>query len=306
VINVRFDDLRHRFSSILEVLHELIHHPSGIAGLIILSAIILITILAPVISPYDPTTQDWENVLSSPSIDHPFGTDEYGRDVMSRIFWGSRITLIAGLFVVSIAALIGTILGLVAGYYEGVVGNVIMRLTDLFLAFPSLLLAILIVATIGRGIMNAMLALVVSWWPWYCRLAYGQTLSIKQELYIEAEKSIGASDLRIIFRHILPQAFPPILVQITMDLGYAILAEASLSFIGLGVIPPTPEWGSMIAEARKYLLQGCWWLFLWPGIFLFLAIIGFILLGDGLNDILNPKIRSLMELRRIYKSQHLV
>ena len=303
---MRFDDLRHRFSSILEVLHELIHHPSGIAGLIILSAIILITILAPVISPYDPTTQDWENVLSSPSIDHPFGTDEYGRDVMSRIFWGSRITLIAGLFVVSIAALIGTILGLVAGYYEGVVGNVIMRLTDLFLAFPSLLLAILIVATIGRGIMNAMLALVVSWWPWYCRLAYGQTLSIKQELYIEAEKSIGASDLRIIFRHILPQAFPPILVQITMDLGYAILAEASLSFIGLGVIPPTPEWGSMIAEARKYLLQGCWWLFLWPGIFLFLAIIGFILLGDGLNDILNPKIRSLMELRRIYKSQHLV
>jgi len=300
------NDLRHRFSSVLEVLHELIHHPSGIAGLVILSIIILITILAPVISPYDPTTQDWENILSPPSIDHLFGTDEYGRDVMSRIFWGSRITLMAGLFVVSIAALIGTILGLVAGYYEGIIGNIIMRLTDLFLAFPSLLLAILIVATIGRGIMNAMLALVVSWWPWYCRLAYGQTLSIKQELYIEAEKSIGASDLRIIFRHILPQAFPPILVQITMDLGYAILAEASLSFIGLGVRPPTPEWGSMIAEARKYLLRGCWWLFLWPGIFLFLAIIGFILLGDGLNDILNPKIRSLMELRRLYKSQHLL
>jgi len=302
---MRFKDLRFKLGPTLEVLHELIHHPSGIVGLAILIAILFITILAPIISPYDPTAQNWEKILNPPSADHLFGTDEYGRDVMSRIFWGSRITLVAGLFVVSIAALVGTILGLIAGYYEGTAGIIIMRLTDLFLAFPSLLLAILIVATIGPGIMNAMLALVASWWPWYCRLAYGQTLSIKQELYIEAERSIGASNLRIILKHILPQAFPPILVQITMDLGYAILAEASLSFIGLGVRPPTPEWGSMIAEARKYLLQGCWWLFLWPGIFLFLAIIGFILLGDGLNDILNPKIRSLMELRRLYKSQHL-
>lgn len=291
--------LKRRFQWLLLLSREVLNHPSGLIGVTVLIFLILIVLLAPLISPYDPVAQDWSSILRPPSWSHPFGTDQYGRDIMSRIFWGSRVTFAGGLLTVLIASLIGTTLGLIAGFYEGIVSYVIMRLTDFFLAFPSLLLAVLIAATIGPGLINATLALVVSWWPWYSRLVYGQVLAIKQEPYIEAVRAIGASSIRIIFKHILPQALPPVLVQFTMDLSYALLSMATLSFIGLGTQPPTPEWGVMISEARGYLLKGCWWLFLWPGFFLLLSIVCFIMLGDALNDILNPKIVTAMRVRRL-------
>lgn len=291
--------MKRGFQGLLFFSRELLNHPSGLTGVAVLIFLLLIVLLAPLISPYDPVAQDWSSVLTPPSWSHPFGTDQYGRDIMSRIFWGSRVTFAGGLLTVLIASLVGTALGLIAGFYESIISYVIMRLTDFFLAFPSLLLAVLIAATIGPGLINATLALVVSWWPWYSRLVYGQVLSIKQEPYIEAARAIGAPSVRIIFKHILPQALPPVLVQFTMDLSYALLSMATLSFIGLGTQPPTPEWGVMISEARGYLLKGCWWLFLWPGFFLLLSIICFIMLGDALNDILNPKIITVMKVRRL-------
>ncbi len=288
-IQIYLEDWKPVFKKYYQDIVFLLKHPSGRIGLILLTFMVIVAIMAPVICTYGPTEQNWEEALQPPSLNHLFGTDQYGRDVFSRVIYGARISLSAGFSVVAISAIIGIVLGAIAGYVEGWLGEVIMRLTDLFLAFPGLLLALLIAATLGPSLMNVLLALVVGWWPWYARLVQAQVLSTKQNLYVEAAIAMGASLKRIVFKHVLLNSLPPVIVQITMDLGYAILATASLSFIGLGAQPPTPEWGVMVSESRLYMLSGQWWLGFWPGLFLTITVIGFMLLGDGFNDLMNPR-----------------
>ena len=269
---------------------KLLKDPAGLIGFLILCFMIFIAIFAPLIAPYDPTAVNMQERLQPPSGTHWFGTDNIGRDIFSRVIFGARITLTAGIMVVVMALSVGTLLGAIAGYFGGITNDIIMRITDIFLSFPSLVLAILIAATLGPGLYNAMIALLVSWWPWYTRLTQGQVLSVRQNYYVESAIAVGCSSPRVIFKHILPNCLSAIIVQATMDFGYAVLATASLSFIGLGVRPPTPEWGIMINEGRMYVLSGQWWMIFFPGIFLALTVLGFLLLGDRLNEILNPRL----------------
>ena len=231
---------------------KLLKDPAGLIGFLILCFMIFIAIFAPLIAPYDPTAVNMQERLQPPSGIHWFGTDNVGRDIFSRVIFGARITLTAGIMVVVMALSVGTLLGAIAGYFGGITNDIIMRITDIFLSFPSLVLAILIAATLGPGLYNAMVALLVSWWPWYTRLTQGQVLSVRQNYYVESAIAVGCSNPRVIFKHILPNCLSAIIVQATMDFGYAVLATASLSFIGLGVRPPTPEWGIMINDCLLY------------------------------------------------------
>ncbi len=226
--------------------------------------------------------------MLEPSAVHWFGTDRLGRDVLSRVIYGSRPALIVPMGVVLFAVLIGAPLGAIAGYKGGWLDETIMRVTDLFLAFPFLLLAMAITAAIGRGLENAAIALVISWWPWYTRLVRGVTISLKQRYFVEAARAIGVRDSVIILRHILPNTLSPILVQATIDLGTVILAMGGLAFIGLGTQPPAADWGLMISEGRSFVLDQ-WWLSTFPGLAIFLVVLAFNLLGDALRDIFDPK-----------------
>ena len=228
--------------------------------------------------------------LEAPSAEHWFGTDEVGRDVFSRVVIGTQLTLQIALIIVGIANLIGVPLGLIAGYVGGVVQEVIMRVTDVFLGVPGLILAIAIVGALGPGIVNAMLALSLVWWPGYVRLVQAKTLSLKNENFVEAARSLGAGPLRIVFVHILPNCTSPIIVKASMDMGMAILGAAALGFLGLGAQPPEPEWGAMISDGRKYM-PDWWWYSLYPGLAIFITVLGFNLLGDGLRDVLDPSHR---------------
>ena len=228
--------------------------------------------------------------LQPPSADHLFGTDEVGNDVFSRVVIGTRLTLQIALIVTGVAILIGVPLGMIAGYVGGMTQEVIMRITDIFLGVPGLILAIAIVGALGPGIANAMLALSLVWWPGYVRLVQAKTLSIKNEIYVDAARSMGAGPLRIVFIHILPNCTSPIVVKGSMDMGMAILGAASLGFLGLGAQPPEPEWGSMISIARNYL-PDWWWYSFFPGLAIVFTVMGFNLLGDGLRDILDPQHR---------------
>ena len=221
---------------------------------------------------------------------HWFGTDHVGRDVFTRVVLGTRVTLKIAIIITGMATLIGVPLGIIAGYVGGAVQEVIMRITDIFLGVPGLILAIAIVGALGPGIVNAMLALSLVWWPGYVRLVQAKTLSLKNEVYVEAARSMGASPLRIVFIHILPNCTSPIIVKASMDMGMAILAAAGLGFLGLGAQPPLPEWGAMISVGRFYL-PDWWWFSTFPGIAIFIAVLGFNLLGDGLRDILDPSHR---------------
>lgn len=218
-------------------------------GFWVIVSLVAIAVFAPLIAPYPEQAKGAPNLeerLLPPSVSHPFGTDHLGRDVLSRVIYGARTSMIMGFSVVLLAVLIGLPLGVVAGYFGGRVDLVIMRITDIFLAFPPLLLALLIASTIGRGMINAILALAISWWPWYTRLVRGMAISVKERPYVEAAKSMGIGSVKIILRHILPNSVSPLIVQATMDIGSAILEVAALSFLGLGVQPPTPDWGLMI------------------------------------------------------------
>jgi peptide/nickel transport system permease protein len=266
-------------------------NPVTVIGMVITLGLFFVALFSPWIAPYNPIEQNIAIRLQPPTVNHPFGTDEFGRDILSRVLWGSRLSLGVGILVVIISLMIGTILGAVAGFLGGLVNEVIMRTADLFLSFPSLILAVLIAATLGPGQANTMIALVVSWWPWYTRIVQAQVLTIKESRYVESAKAIGAGNIRIIVHHILPNCVSPIIVQATMDFGYAILATSTLSFIGLGAQPPTPEWGLMVSEGRSYIVSGEWWMITFPGLFLMVAVLGFLLLGDGLCDILNPRLK---------------
>ncbi len=266
---------------------------SAMFGLILVIFFLVIAAIGPWIVPYPEDAAGAVHMdikLQPPSADHWFGTDEVGNDVFTRVVLGTRTTLQIALIITGMAVLIGVPLGMFAGYAGGIVQEVIMRFTDIFLGVPGLILAIAIVGALGPGILNAMLALSLVWWPGYVRLVQAKTLSLKNQIYVQAALSMGASPTRIVFVHILPNCASPIVVKASMDMGMAILGAASLGFLGLGAQPPQPEWGAMISIARSYL-PDWWWYSFFPGMAIFITVMGFNLLGDGLRDILDPEAR---------------
>lgn len=264
------------------------------AGAIITALMILTALLAPVLAPFDPSVQDTARRLEGPSDQHPLGLDDLGRDVLSRILYGARISLRVGFSVVLIAAAIGIALGAVAGYFGGKVDTIIMRICDMLLAFPGILLAIALVAVLGPSLNNVILALATIGWVGYARLVRGQVLKIREMEFVTAARALGAKSHRVIFRHVLPNVLSPVIVMATLGLAGAILAEAALSFLGLGVQPPTPSWGAMLTAGRTYLGLANH-LAIFPGAAIMLAVMGLNFLGDGLIDALDPKYRKLIK-----------
>ena len=262
----------------------------AMVGLAIILAFIALAALAPWVAPYDPAAQSWAAVRKAPSAAHWFGTDEVGRDVLSRILWGARASLSAGVISVSIALSIGVPLGLLAGYRGGWIDALISRMTDAMLACPFLILAIALAAFLGPSLGNAMIAIGVTATPIFIRLTRGQTMAVKVEDYVEAARSVGNPRWRIAVRHILPNILPALLIQATLAIATAIIAEASLSFLGLGQQPPAPSWGSMLNSAQRFLTNAPW-MAVWPGLAIFLVVLSFNLLGDGLRDALDPRER---------------
>lgn len=262
----------------------------GFAGIFILVCMFIVAISAPWIAPYDPLSQNLLERLQQPSTSHLFGTDPMGRDVFSRVIWGARISPMAGVFTIAVTAIIGFLVGTFSGYIGGMFDTIVMRITDIFLAFPALILAMGMAAALGPSLLNAMIAIAVAWWPEYARIARGSTLSVREEEYIEAARAVGESRLTTIVNHVMPNILAPVLVKFTLDIGVAILFTAALSFIGLGAQPPTPEWGAMVTTGREYLSRW-WWIATFPGIAILVAVMGFNLLGDGLRDVLDPKLR---------------
>ena len=266
---------------------------ASMLGLALVLAFLTLAAVGPFIVPYPDDargTVHLDEKLLAPSARHWFGTDEVGDDVYTRVVLGARVSLKVGLIITLVAAGLGVPLGVIAGYVGGVVGEVIMRVTDLFLSVPALVLALAIVGALGPGIVNAMIALSLVWWPGYVRLVQAKALALRSEVFVEAARAVGTGRLRILFVHILPNCLSPITVKASMDMGLAILAAASLGFIGLGAQPPIPEWGAMISHGRNYL-PTWWWYSTFPGLFIYLTVLGFNLLGDGLRDILDPKSR---------------
>jgi peptide/nickel transport system permease protein len=265
----------------------------AVLGLSWIVLMIVVAVAAPWIAPYPEQgrgASDIQSRFEAPSWDHPFGTDNQGRDVLSRVIFGARIPLVISAVVVAAVLLIGPLLGGLAGYYGGWADEVIMRVTDIFLAFPALVLAMAMVAILGPNLRNLALAIVITWWPWYTRLVRGMAVSLRQRPYVEAAKTMGVRDGRIVLRHILPNAFGPVIVQITLDVGTVILEVAGLSFLGLGAKPPTPEWGLMVSEGVEYVLEQ-WWMSVFPGLAIFLLVLAFNLVGDGLRDVLDPRMK---------------
>jgi peptide/nickel transport system permease protein len=262
-------------------------------SLIVILLLVLVAIFAPVIAPYPGhaiSDTNPDDKLQAPSAKYWFGTDELGRDMLSRVIYGTRISLQTALIAVGMALLIGVPLGAIAGGLGGWVDEVIMRITDVFLSFPPLLLAIAISAFLGPNLRNAMLSIAISWWPWYTRIIRGQAVSIRERQFVRAARAIGTPRSRIIFKHILPNTFAPVIVQASMDIGGVILTIAALSFLGLGAQPPTPEWGLLISTSRTYFLNA-WWYSTFPGIAIFITVLVFNLIGDGIREVLDPKTR---------------
>lgn len=264
---------------------------TGIAGLVVLVVIVLGTVLAPLVSPYEPLAMDYDNQLLPPSLAHPFGTDLFGRDVLTRVLHGARISLLVGILAALLAALPGLVVGLLSGYYGGWFDQVVMRLTDVALSFPSLILALGIVAILSPGLVNVTIAVGIAGIAGYVRVVRSSVLTTKEELYVEAAQAIGCGDGRIILRHILPNIAAPVLVLATMDVAWAILRATSLSFLGLGAQPPTPEWGSMIDEGREFLRRAPW-VSLAPSAVMMLTVLSLNLVGDAMRDVLDPHTRS--------------
>jgi peptide/nickel transport system permease protein len=263
---------------------------SAVLGLAVVVAFVLMALLAPLLAPYDPAQQSWTAVRKPPSWSHWFGTDESGRDLFSRVVFGARASLLAGVISVSIALGVGVPTGLLAGYRGGWIDALISRITDAMLACPFLILAIALAAFLGPSLTNAMIAIGVTATPIFVRLTRGQVLAVKVEDYVEAARAVGNPAARIVFRHILPNILPALIVQATLSIATAIIAEASLSFLGLGQQPPAPSWGSMLNTAQRFLTNAPW-MAIWPGLAIFLAVLSFNLLGDGLRDALDPKER---------------
>lgn len=264
-------------------------HVALAAGVVIL-LLLLAAALAPLIAPFDPSTPDYENVLAGPSWLHLCGTDTFGRDILSRILWGGRISLTVGFISVALGGLVGVALGLISGFFGGVLDSVIMRVMDVLLAFPGILLAIGVIALLGPGVANVIYAIAVFSVPVFARLVRGSTLALKQTLYVQAARSIGVRAPLLMLRHILPGTLPSVIVYVSLRVGTSILTAASLSFIGLGAPPPSPEWGTMLAEGRSYLGVADQ-ITVFPGLAIFITVLAFNLLGDGLRDALDQKLR---------------
>jgi peptide/nickel transport system permease protein len=257
------------------------------AGLVIVLVTVLAAAVGPFVSPYDSSAQELARRLEAPSAAHPFGLDELGRDILARVLAGARISLLVGIVVVGISASVGTLLGSIAGYYGGVVDDAVSRTSDILMAFPGLLLAIAVVAVLGPSLTNVVLALALIGWVGYARLVRGQVLRVRELDYVQAARALGAATPRILARHIVPATLPALIVQATLGMGGAILAEASLSFLGLGVQPPTPSWGTMLNYGRAHLLDAPH-LTIFPGLAIAVLVLGFNFLGDGLRDALDP------------------
>jgi|SRR2546422_3484420 len=273
-----------------EVLTILSRDRIALVALLIVIAATVIAILAPFIAPFDPTQQQLASYLRGPSSTHLLGQDELGRDLLSRLMYGARVSLLVGASVVGASLLIGVFLGTVAGYYGGKIDSVIMRIVDIFLSFPGIILAVGTVAVVGPGLENVIIALVLINWPGYTRVMRGETLRVKENAYVLASRGMGASDSWIMRKHIIPSAISPVVVLATIGFGWAVLAEAGLSFLGLGVQPPAPSWGGMVSEGLEYVLAAPL-MALFPGLTIAITVWGFNILGDGLRDALDPSLR---------------
>lgn len=282
---VRFDELKRSW-------HRMKKSHLSLVGLGIVLLVILIAIFAPLIAPYPDDASgaiSFDKMNEPPSWEHLFGTDEVGRDILSRVIFGARISLVLGATVLGIAIAIGVPLGLIAGFWGGKVNTVIMRITDIFLAIPSLVLALAVAAIMEATLLNIMIAISFGWWPWFTRLVQGEVMSLKGEQFVLAAEGLGASKWRIAFKEILPNCVSTIIVKSTLDMGFVILVGASLGFLGLGAQPPIPEWGTMIAEGRVYL-PDMWWQATFPGLAIVVTVLGFNLLGDGLRDVFDVQV----------------
>lgn len=269
---------------------RLVRNRSALLGLVIISCLIVLALLAPVLPLRNPTVINTPALFTPPNPAYWLGTDSSGRDVISRLIWGARISLWVSLLSVSLALTAGSIVGIVSGYLGGILDDIVMRIVDIFFAFPAILLALALVAALGPSSLNVAIAIAVVYAPIFARLARASVLSVKEQEYIEAARSVGARHGRIIIRHILPNILAPIIVQVTLSLSTAILTEAALSFLGLGTQPPTPSWGNMLSEGRRYV-ELAPWLAVFPGLAIMLAVLGFNLLGDGLRDVLDPRLQ---------------
>jgi len=267
---------------------KLLARPRAVAGLVVIVLFVAMALLAPWLSPHDPLATSWSAVRKPPTLEHLFGTDEIGRDVLSRVVWGARASLLAGVVSVCISLAVGVPIGLTAGYLGGWVDMLISRLADAMLACPFLILAIALAAFLGPSLTNAMIAIGVAATPVFVRLTRAQVLAVKVEDYVEAARAVGNSHLRIALRHVFPNVVPPLIVQATLAIAAAVIAEASLSFLGLGQQPPAPSWGSMLNTAKNYV-ENAPWMAIWPGLSIFLLVLSFNLLGDGLRDALDPR-----------------
>ena len=277
----------------MKTFKKLLRNFAFTSGFILTVAIVIVALAAPLLAPYDPNLQDTSRRLEPPSKQHLLGLDDLGRDVLSRIVWGARISLMVGFSVVILASLVGVTLGAISGYFGGIIDTLIMRLTDILLAFPGILLAIALVAVLGPKLPNVILALATIGWVGYARLVRGQVLKVREMEYVTAAKALGAKSPRVIIRHVLPNAINPVIVMATLGLAGAILSEAALSFLGLGVQPPTPSWGAMLTSGRRYLGLANH-LAIFPGAAIMAAVMGLNFLGDGLIDALDPKYRKQM------------
>ena len=264
----------------------------AIASFFLLVIIALIAVFAPLIAPYDPYTQDLSRINEPPSSDHWFGTDDVGRDLFSRVVYGTRISMLVGVVCEAICVPIGVILGALAGYFGGWVDAVISRIIEIFASFPTILFAIAVMFILGPGIMNIFIAIGVIGWTGLARMIRGQIMQLKEKVFVEAARASGASNMKIIFRHLIPNCLSTIIVVITLDIPGDIMLESTLSFVGLGVQPPDPSWGSMISEGRKFIRQNVWYSF-FPGLAIMLVVLAFNTLGDGVRDALDPKLKNL-------------
>jgi peptide/nickel transport system permease protein len=272
------------------VLYIVRRSPLAIVGIALILLIAVMAIFAPWIAPYDAVRVNLSQAFQPPSASHICGTDDMGQDIFSRIVYGSRVSLMVAFVVVGIAATVGTLIGLISGFFGGVVDMVIMRVVDAFLAVPSFVLAMISAAALGPSIVNVMLALSIVWWTWHARIVRGEVLKLRGTEFMVSLRSMGARTPRILFRHLLPNCVGPIAVQTTLQLGFAVLTAAGLSFLGLGAQPPTPEWGLMVSVGRQYL-PASWWMITFPGLMIFLLVMGFILLGDTIRDVVSRDIQ---------------
>jgi ABC transporter, permease protein len=264
-------------------------------SIIVLLLIIVCAFLAPVLAPYPEdaiSATHPELALQAPCIEHLFGTDELGRDILSKTVYGIRISLSSALITVIFAMAIGTLLGAIAGALGGIVDEVIMRITDVFLSFPSLLLAIVIASFLGPSLRNAQISMIISWWPWYTRIMRGEAIAIREQPYVKAADTIGTPKWITILKHIIPNGMSPIIIQASMDMGAVVLTVASLGFLGLGAQPPTPEWGLMVSTSKSYFMNA-WWYTVFPGLAIFITVLVFNIIGDGLREVMDPKTRKI-------------